>query len=115
MNAPHPMNRMNMKTWIQPIRSSICWPWVVASAGSPSQFVNMCVRPLRSGALKLRPLGVEIDVSDALRALPEIEEEGQERALHRQRDGQQHDDAELRSGDHRGLFGSEANRAGEDA
>ena len=54
-------------------------------------------------------------VSDALRALSEIEEEAHERALHGNRDAQQDQHAELGPFDHRGLLCPEAHRAGEDA
>ena len=66
--------------------------------------------------LELRPFGVQLDVRDALRALAEIEKEAHEPALHRKRDAQHHQDAELRPVDQRGLLRPEALRqAGEDA
>ena len=58
--------------------------------------------------LELRPFVVELDVRDALRAPAEIEKEGHEPALYRERDPQHQQDAEPRPVDHRGLLGPEA-------
>src|SRR5688572_11254015 len=63
----------------------------------------------------LSPRVVEFDVRDPLGAVAEIDEEAHERALHDERDSQQHENTEPRRVNHVALLRPETHRTGEGA